>query len=263
MSEKILKKEIIVPILIVLISAILYFLITKIIGKFYQTKFAHRNDKKRETIKGLINNIIKYFIIIVDLAMILEVYGIDTKSLIASLGVVSLVAGLALQDVLKDFIVGISILLEEQYAIGDTVEIGGFKGTIVKFGLRATHIKAYTGETKIIANRNITELINYNMANSIAVVDIMFSYESDLLHAKEVITNLCEEVAKETNATIECLGVDDLADNGVVIKVAITTKYEEKFSIARKFKEKVKLKFDEEGIEIPYPQVVVHNGKGI
>ena len=263
MLDKLLSKEIIAPIIIIFVSTIVYFIITRIINKVYKIKLSAKNDKRQKTIKGLINNIIKYFIIIVDLAMILEIYGIDTMSLIASLGVVSLVAGLALQDVLKDFIVGISILMEEQYAIGDTVEIGGFKGEITKFGLRVTHIRAYTGETKIISNRNITELINYNLSTNIILVDVMISYEANLLEAKNVINDVCDKVAEETNSKIECLGVDELADSGVVLKVAITSKYNDKHGIARKFKERIKLTFDEKGIEIPYPQVVIHNGKRV
>lgn len=263
MLDKILSKEIIAPIIIIVVSMLVYFVLTRIINKLYKLKLSNKYDKRQKTIKGLINNIIKYFIVIVDLAMILEIYGIDTMSLIASLGVVSLVAGLALQDVLKDFIVGISILMEEQYDVGDTVEIGGFKGEITKFGLRVTHIRAYTGETKIISNRNITELINYNLSTNIVLVNVMISYEADLLKAKEVIQKVCAIVGEETTSEIECLGVDELADSGVILKVAISSKFNDKYAIARKFKERIKLTFDKEGIEIPYPQVVIHNGKGI
>ena len=193
--------------------------------------------------------------------MILEVYGIDTKSIIASLGVLSLVAGLALQDVLKDFIVGIAILLEDQFAIGDIVEIEGFKGTIVKFGVRTTRIQSYNGSVKIVANRNISSLINYTLNENIHLIDVMVSYNDDIPKVKKVLTNICEKQQKDTEYKYEVLGVDDLGDNGVVIKVAITCPYEDRIVLSRKFKEEVKLTFDKEGIEIPFPQVVVHNGK--
>lgn len=261
MLDNILKKEIIAPVVIILVSILLYFILTKIVNRIYKLKISRQNDKKRKTIKSIINNVIKYFIVIVDLTMILEIYGIDTKSIIASLGVLSLVAGFALQDLLKDIIGGIAILLEDQFSIGDTVEIGGFRGTIVKFGLRSTRIKAYTGEVKIVANRNINELINYTLNDNIALLDIMVSYNDDIIKVKDVLNKICEKQAKENNAKYECLGVDDLGDSGVVIKVAITTNYEDKKILARKFKEEVKLVFDKENIEIPFPQVVIHNGK--
>ena len=261
MLDYILKKEVIAPVVIIFLSIIIYYIITHIINRLYKIKSGRKNDKKRNTLKSVTNNIIKYFILVVDLTMILEVYGIDTKSIIASLGVLSLVAGLALQDVLKDFIVGIAVLLEDQFAIGDVVEINGFKGTVVKFGVRTTRIKSYTGEVKIVANRNISELINYTLNENILLVDVMVSYHDDIKKVKEVLTDICKKQQKGTDYNYECLGVDDLGDSGVVIKVAITCPYEERIALGRKFKEEVKLTFDKEGIEIPFPQVVVHNGK--
>lgn len=261
MLDNILKKEIIAPIVIILVSIFIYYILTRIVNRIYKLKISRQNDKKRNTIKSIVNNIIKYFIIIVDLTMILEIYGIDTKSIIASLGVLSLVAGLALQDLLKDFIGGVAILLEDQFSIGDVVEIGGFKGTVIKFGIRSTRIKAYTGEVKIVANRNVSELINYSLNDNIALLDIMISYEDDLVKAKKILNDICEKEAKKNNAIYECLGVDELADSGVIIKIAITTNYENRLVFAREFKEKIKLAFDENNIVIPFPQVVIHNGK--
>lgn len=261
MLDFILRKEVIAPVVIIFVSFIAYFIITHIINRLYKIKVGRKNDKKRNTLKSVTNNIVKYFIIVVDLTMILEVFGIDTKSIIASLGVLSLVAGLALQDVLKDFIVGLAVLLEDQFAIGDIIEVNGFKGTVIKFGVRTTRIKSYTGEVKIVANRNISELINYTLNENIFLVDVSVSYKDDIQKVKDVLTDICKKQQKGTNYIYECLGVDDLGDSGVVIKIAITCPYEDRIVLGRKFKEEVKLRFDKEGIEIPYPQVVVHSGK--
>ena len=261
MLDYILKKEVIAPVVIIFVSIIIYYILIHVVNRLHKIKGGRQNDKKRNTLKSVINNIIKYFIVVVDLTMILEVYGIDTKSIIASLGVLSLVAGLALQDILKDFIVGIAVLFEDQFAIGDIVEINGFKGTVIKFGVRTTRIKAYTGEIKIVANRNISELINYTVNENIYLMDFMVSYSDDIPKVKKVLEDICKKQEKDTNYKYECLGVDDLGDNGVVIKVAITCPYEDRIALGRKFKEEAKLTFDKEGIEIPFPQVVVHNGK--
>lgn len=263
MLDIILSKQVIAPVIIILVSVLIYMILTRVSARIYALKISRQNDKKRETIRGVINNIIKYFIIIIDLAMILEIYGIDTKSIIASLGVVSLVAGLALQDILKDFIVGIAILFEDQFSVGDVVEIMGFKGTVIQFGMRTTKVKAYTGEVKIFANRNITELINYNLCKNTILIDFMISYDCDITKAKNVLTRICSKFTKETGDTFECLGVDELADSGVIIKTAITTEYDSRKTLARRFMEEVKDTFDKENIEIPYPQVVIHNGKRV
>ena len=104
--DKILVKEVVAPVLIISFSVILYKIIERIIKKAFAIRVRKTNQKRQETLVSIINNVIKYFIIIVALLMILDVFGIDTKTLVTSLGVVGLVAGLAVQDLLKDFISG-------------------------------------------------------------------------------------------------------------------------------------------------------------
>lgn len=262
MLEKILVKEVVAPVVIITFSILLYAIASRVVKKIFQVKIKRINEKRQKTFVGLINNCIRYFIIAVALMMILEVYGIDTKSLVASLGVLSLVAGLALQDILKDIIVGCSIILEDQFSVGDTVTISGFTGTVIDLGLKTTRIKSYTGEVKIICNRNITEVINHTVVENNALVDIMVDYETDLKWAKEILAELCDKFSKENKLSnpAECLGVEDLGDSGIKIRVVIPASYSDKFALARKFKEVVKEEFAKHGIIIPYPQVVVHNG---
>lgn len=262
MLEKILVKEVVAPVVIITFSILLYAIASRVVKKIFQVKTKRINEKRQKTFVGLLNNCIRYFIIAVALMMILEVYGIDTKSLVASLGVLSLVAGLALQDILKDIIVGCSIILEGQFSVGDTVTISGFTGTVIDLGLKTTRIKSYTGEVKIICNRNITEVINHTVVENNALVDIMVDYETDLKVVKEVLIELCDKFSKENKLSTpaEYLGVEDLGDSGITIRVKIPATYADKFSLARKFREVAKEEFTKRGIVIPYPQVVVHNG---
>lgn len=176
-----------------------YAIASRIVKKIFQVKTKRINEKRQKTFVSLINNCIRYFIVAVALMMILEVYGIDTKSLVASLGVLSLVAGLALQDILKDIIVGCSIILEGQFSVGDTITIAGFTGTVIDLGLKTTRIKSYTGDVKIISNRNITEVVNHTMVENNALIDIMVDYHTDLKLAREVLVALCETFSKENN----------------------------------------------------------------
>lgn len=265
MLDKILVKEVIAPIIIVAASIIIYLICNRIIKKIFKLKIKRVNEAKQKTIVSLVNNIIKYFIAAIALMMILEIYGIDTTSLVASLGVIGLVAGLALQDILKDFIVGISVVFEDQYSIGDIVTIGGFKGEIVQLGLRTTRLRAYTGETKIIANRNITELINHTLAANIMLVDVSVSYESDIKKAKELLSSVCDELSEKYKLTkrAECLGIETLADSAIIFRIAIPANYSEKYNLARIFNEEIKMVFDKNNITIPYPQMVIHDGKRI
>ena len=119
--------------------------------------------------------------------IVLEEVGIDTKSLVASLGVFSLVVGLALQDLFKDIISGFSIVFEGLFSIGDWIEISSFKGEVIASSLRTTRIRAYTGEVKIVSNRNISELVNYIMYASISIIVVQVSYESKLYKVDNII----------------------------------------------------------------------------
>ena len=98
------------------------------------------------------------------------------------------------RDLLKDFIVGISILLEGQYSIGDCISINGFKGEVLPSNLRTTKLKAYTGEIKYISNRNITEIINYSTDSTNLIIDVSVAYESDIDKVKNVLDSLCERL---------------------------------------------------------------------
>ena len=263
--EVLLSRKVVVPILIVLISIFLYLIFSSILHKLVNVKLkgVRIDDRRHKTTLSLLDNVVKYFIAIIALLMILDVYGIDTKSLIASLGVISLVAGLALQDFLKDIIAGITIIFEDQYAVGDVVTIGDFKGTVTYLGIKSTRLKSFTGETLIISNRNIDKVVNHSLEQSTSFLDMPIAYDTDIDKAKEVLKNVCDELSKElklsTPATV--CGVQDLGDSSIGIRISFSCSFSNKVSYERIFREKVKKAFDENKIEIPFQQVVIHNGK--
>lgn len=263
--ELLLSRKVIVPLIIIFVSTIVYLVLSRIIRKLLSIKLkgVRFNDRRQKTTISLMDNILKYFIAIVALVMILDVYGIDTKSLIASLGVVSLVAGLALQDFLKDIIAGITILFEDQYAVGDVVTIGEFKGTVTYLGIKTTRIKSFTGETLIIANRNIDRVINHSLEKSITFMDISVSYGTDIDKAKLVLKNVCNELNEELKLqeNAKVCGVQDLGKSSVDIRISFGCLYVEKIKIEQIFRERVKKAFDDNNIEIPFTQVVIHSGK--
>ena len=214
-NKFILKKEVIAPIIILLVSIFLSSISKKIIYKIFNFG-SLINEGKKKSVANLVNNIVKILIFLIAIVTILDIYGIDTKSLVASLGVVSLVAGLALQDLLKDFIVGISILLEGQFSIGDWVSINGFKGEVIPSNLRTTKLRAYTGEIKYIANRNITEVTNYSTDKTNLIIDVSVAYESDIDKVKKILDELCEQFKQEYKLKdLICLGIQELADSSI------------------------------------------------
>ena len=247
---------------VVLVSLILITISKKIVGKLLFIKTSKVPIKRQKSIVNLISNIVRFFILFIALTIILEEFGIDTKSFIASLGVFSLVVGLALQDLLKDIISGFSIVFEGLYNIGDWIEISSFKGEVIATSLRTTRIRAYTGEVIIISNRNITELVNYSMDDSNAIVDVEVSYDSKLDKVDKVINEICTDFEKEVGVKqVDILGLNEIGDSGLKFRLVIKSDYSNSIALSRKLKRKVVDTFNKNNISIPYKQVVIHNAR--
>lgn len=262
MLEKILIKEVVVPVIIVITFIIIYSILVRIIKKIANSRLTYADKKRKKTITNLMINIIKYTFIIIAVLMILNVYNIDTTAIIASLGTVSLVAGLALQDTIKDFLSGLAIVFENQYGIGDTITVNGFKGEVINLGLKSTRIRAYTGEIMIIANRNIGEVINHSIDKSLAQVEFQVSYEDDLNKVEKILNQLCKRFNKEIDGLkgeVTLLGVTKLDSSGINYKITVETKPLLNAAIERYMLKEIKLELDKNGITIPYNQVVVRN----
>ena len=259
----VLVKEVVGPILIILISFVIYMFLKAIINNVFRIKSKYVDVKKSQTVCGLINNLIKYFIVIVDFVMILDIFGIDTKTLVASLGVVGLVAGLAVQDTLKDFVAGMSIILENQYRVGDFITVKGFRGEVIALGIKSTKIKAYTGEVMIIANHLIEEVINHSLDKSLAIVDIPVSYDTNIDKLTDVLNSLFTKLngnIEGLKGDIKILGLESYADSSLIYRIVADTVPMMHFQVERDLRKAIKSELDKKGIEIPFPQVVVHNG---
>ena len=258
----ILSKKVITPIIIVIACLLICSLSKIVVSKIFSIKNKNIDIKKHHTIINLINNIFRGFVITINFILILENFGIDTASFVASLGVFSLVIGLALQDLLKDIIVGINLVFEGQYNIGDWVKIGDFKGEVLASNFRTTKLKAYTGEIKIISNRNISEVINYSLSNATAIIDVSVAYESDLNKVKKVLDNMCSElITNKKVKDMECLGVQELENSGIVYRIIARDDYNTSIVLTRMIKEEIVNTLNKNNITIPYPQVVIHSAK--
>ena len=158
-------KNIVIPIIYIMIGVIAYKAIKEVINKSLKASIVGKRkvQKRRETIGNLLINIIKYIIVLIVFIAILDSFGINVKSILAGLGITAAIIGLAFQDIAKDFLSGISIILEDQYEIGDMIEIDSFLGEVTHLGLKTTRIKNYKGEILIISNHTINKIINYSI----------------------------------------------------------------------------------------------------
>lgn len=250
--EKFLIKEIIAPIIIIIVATILCIVSQRIISRMFKFRVGKKNEKKQNTIQMVITNIVRYLIIIIAILMILEVFGVDTKSLVASLGIVGVVFGLALQDTLKDFLSGFNIIIENQFDIGDNIKIGAFKGEVINLGLKTTKIKAFTGEVLIVSNRNIVEVINYSMNNSLALVDIPIHSKVKTEEIEKVLTNLCKKLTKELEdikGEVKLVGITNVTPLSTEFRITVETEPLKNIAIERIIKREVKLVLDEKQIQ--------------
>lgn len=264
MIEKILMNEIFKPVIVIVVGLLSYLFIKKIIKKALKVNVKGVDARKQKTLTILFLNLAKFFISIIAILTILELYGFDTKTILASLGVFAAVAGLALQDLLKDFVSGIYIMLEGQFKVGDVITIGTFKGEVTYLSMKSTRVKAYTGEVKIFTNRNITEVINHTLDHSLAIVDIDVAYDSDLEKVEKTLNSLCEKLSNELDnllGPITLLGINEMKDSGITYRITVDTKPMEHFAIQRILMKEIKMAFDKKKIVIPFPQLVIHNGK--
>ena len=233
------------------------FLIQKVIN-------SGKNDyekKKRKTIVNLISNILKYVIYILLVLAILNLYGVDTKALIASLGIVGAVLGLALQDTIKDFISGITIIMDNFFVVGDIVTYNGFTGEILELGLKTTKIKNFNGEVLVISNRNIDQVINISQELAKIFIDIPTAYEEKISKVEKTITKILEEIKKipDVKKEPEYLGVSELSDSSVKYTICFYCTQEKQWQVRRDALKIIKDIYDKDKIKIPYTQIEVHH----
>lgn len=260
MIKFITNKLFYLPFVYIIIGILVYILISKAIKKISKYNINNKGlDKRKTTIINLIRSIIQYIIAIIVIIMILNLYGVNTTSIIASLGVASLVIGLAFQDIIKDFLAGIFIIFDNEYAVGDTVEINGFKGEVIALGLKTTKIKAYSGEVKTLSNSSFTEVINYSLNHTNLVMHIPISYETKIEEIETILTNLIPEIKKNKNVyEVTLLGLDSFEDSCMKYAIVIECVEMSHFGVKREVLKLIKNTFDKKNIVIPYNKLDIH-----
>ena len=264
MLDFIIIEKIYYPIVIIIVSILIYLSVSIMIRKTFLTN-KNKNDirgRRKITLAKLTINILKYIIFIIAILILLSFYGVNINAILAGLGVAGLIIGLAFQDILKDFLAGIFIILDNQYWIGEVVKYNNFTGEVIEIGLRTTKIKSHTGEVLIIANRNVVEIINCSIYDSLAITDINVSIDSDIDKVEKVITKTLKEI-KENNKNItgevKLLGVQSVSDNILLYRVTALCKPNEQFGIQREILKSMKIAFEKNNIEIPISKVVMKN----
>ncbi|HSI66739.1 MAG TPA: mechanosensitive ion channel family protein [Planococcus sp. (in: firmicutes)] len=218
------------------------------------------NERRQQTLSKLLENVVAYVIYFIAIISILSAFTIDITGLIAGAGVLGLAIGFGAQNLVRDIITGFFIIFEDQFSVGDYVRIGSAEGTVEEIGLRTTKVKAWTGELFIFPNGNVTDVVNFSIHNSIAVVDVNISYESDIAKVENLIQEFLGTLQERYEQIIkqpELLGVQNLTTTEVVVRITAETLPMQHFAVARGLRRDLKEYLDERGVEIPYPRMVM------
>jgi len=196
--------------------------------------------------------------------------GVNLGPLIAGAGVLGVAIGFGAQGIVKDFLSGVIMLVEDQYGVGDVIDAGVATGVVEEVSLRTTRLRDVTGTVWHVPNGSIARVGNMTQGWSRLVLDVEVAYETDIDHAIAVLEVLLRRVGEQDDVRemllgdpMEIWGVHDLGDSGVAIRVVARTVPGKQWGLGRRLRLEVKREFDRVGIEIPYPQRTVwHRGLG-
>ena len=226
---------------------------------------AGRKSTHARTISALVAGAARYLVVIIGIVWSLNILGVNSTAVLAGIGILGLILGFGAQSLVEDVITGLFIIFEEKYSIGDIIILDDFRGTVRDIGVRTTTIEDAGKNLKVVNNSDIRNFQNRSRNTSIAACEVSVSYETDLRALEEILNEkLPDMYAAHSDlylASPRYLGVTQLADSGVNIKIIVETKEENVFAAQRMLTKEVRILFAENGVEIPFPQVVVHPGK--
>jgi small-conductance mechanosensitive channel len=221
---------------------------------------AARSGQRVDAIASVLAGATRFVVYLIAAFMILGEVGVDLAPLLAGAGVAGLAIGFGAQSLVKDMFSGLFILLEDQYAVGDIVDVGEATGVVEDVSLRATRLRSVDGVVWHVPNGEILRVGNMSQHWSRSLLDIEVAYDTDIPMAKGVIAEIARAYAKEEPDILdepEVWGVEALAASSIVIRLVVKTRPSEQWRISRELRERIKAGFDEVGIEIPFPQQTV------
>ncbi len=216
--------------------------------------------RRMETLRGVLKSLLRYAIDVVAVLTILPLLNIPIAQFLAGAGVVGLAVGFGAQHLVRDLVSGFFILFEDQFTVGDFIEAAGQSGVVEEMGLRVTRIRNFGGQVHFIPNGKIEQVTNFSRGTMRVLVDVGVAYEEDVDRAVGILEQLCEEMSGDMDNLVEgpdVLGVTELGDSSVTLRVRARAVSMQQWNAEREIRRRIKRRFDEQGVEIPYPRRVV------
>ncbi len=267
-------------VLLVVILFLIVFKITRFSFRRLRQKLINRADKKESvdtdeavkrinTLTGISHGFARVLLWIVFLMMLLQNVGINIGPLLASVGIISLAVGFGAQELVRDYITGFFMILENQVRVGDVAILNGTGGFVEKIELRTTTLRDFSGIVHVFQNGKINSLSNMTKEWSAMVFDIGVAYKEDVEKVMDIMKLVGDELSEDPDfkelilPPVEIFGLDDFADSALVIKARIRTKPIQQWTVGREYRKRLKKAFDRNNIEIPFPHRTIYWGEEI
>ncbi|MEX0868624.1 MAG: mechanosensitive ion channel family protein [Nitriliruptoraceae bacterium] len=225
--------------------------------------FSLRRAQRAESMGALASSVAAFTVWIIALFMILGTFGVNLGPLIAGAGIVGIALGFGAQDLVKDFLSGVSMLLEDQYGVGDIIDAGDASGKVESISLRTTRVRDVNGTLWHIPNGEIRRIGNMSQGWARALLDIGIGYGADIDASSQIILQVATDMSQEPEFVEDFLdvpeiwGVQELNDSSVDIRLVVKTRPGRQWAIARELRRRIKIAFDAAHVEIPFPQRTV------
>lgn len=252
----------------ILLVVLLAFLVWEVAGAFIEYKLSTERDMARRsrlrTVLPILRGGLVAVLGVMVLFIVLSELGVNIAPLLASAGVIGIAVGLGAQSLAKDVLKGLSMLLEDSIAVGDVVTVAGQSGLVERLNIGSVVLRGFDGSVYTVPFSEVTTVVNMTKDYSYAVIDAGVAYKEDVDHVMTVIEEIGEGMRTDAKfgsmilEPIEMVGVDQLGDSAVVIRSRIKTRPIMQWTVGREFRRRMKKRFDELGIEIPFPQRVLH-----
>lgn len=235
------------------------FLIDRMMGGLAHRADGLRRAAQLRTLSPILKAIAQTTIVVFAILMVLSQAGVKIGPLLAGAGVVGVAVGFGAQTLVKDFLTGLFLIVEDIVSVGDIVQIGGFGGQVEQMTVRTIRLRDFDGTLHIFPYSEAQVIHNLTKSFAYYVFDLQVSYDSDIDQAVKIMRETGEALAREPQFAskilepIEVVGVDGFADSGVKLKARIKTRPIEQWTVGREYNRRIKLAFDEAGITIPYP----------
>jgi small conductance mechanosensitive channel len=220
-------------------------------------------ERRGQTIAQLLRSVGRVLVLAIAILLTFNVF-IDIGPILAGAGILGLAVSFGAQSLVKDVISGFFILFENQFAIGDVIEVSGKSGVVEKMTLRVVQLRDGEGVMHVVPNGEIKVVSNKTRGWARAVVDVGVPYDESVDRALEVLKDEAAQFSTDKawgaqlDGPVEVLGVESLSDSAVVLRTVIRTQPGSQWNVAREFRRRIKNRFDRESLEIPYPQRRVH-----